>query len=365
MITDDELINDDEGKMEEGEQGGDRAIHARYGNRMQAMTEKELRRLMEENSGKYVVYDGKIITPGSIKQLKGHTIVRIVDKMMGGGRKKGQKKQNKEEITSSSESDALQDMFINLMKQDDDEGNSIFQAMTQLDDEMNKMRQAFDENSKKFGMEKLSFEAVERLIYENRNSAKQSIKAQQEKAMQNAERREEKVKRSKEERKQIMIEKERQARERHEQEAVHGMRDSLAAMVQQQQTVIETMLNDEQDRPAILAQSIDERYYKKIENFTGEQAWRDWSFQFKATTRIVNEAAYHWIETAENEEKEINDALSLSEEQRSLSSDIFNILGSLITGELLQILYTSGSSGFKAWRKLSKKYNERDVKKQQ
>ena len=357
MITDDELINDDEGKMEEGEQGGDRAIHARYGNRMQAMTEKELRRLMEENSGKYVVYDGKIITPGSIKQLKGHTIVRIVDKMMGGGRKKGQKKQNKEEITSSSESDALQDMFINLMKQDDDEGNSIFQAMTQLDDEMNKMRQAFDENSKKFGMEKLSFEAVERLIYENRNSAKQSIKAQQEKAMQKAERREEEVRRFKEEQKQIMIEKERQARERHEQEAVHGMRDSLAAMVQQQ-TVIETMLNDEQDRPAILAQSIDERYYKKVENFTGEQAWRDWSFQFKAT-------AYHLIETAENEEKEINDALSLSEEQRSLSSEIFNILGSLIRGEHLQILYTSGSSGFEAWRKLSKKYNERDVKRQQ
>ena len=239
VITDDELINDDEGKMEEGEQGGDRAIHARYGSRMQAMTEKELRRLMEENSGKYVVYDGKIITPGSIKQLKDHTIVRIVDKMMGGGRKKGQKKQNKEEITSSSESDALQDTFINLMKQDDDEGNSIFQAMTQFDDEMiqgamNKMRQAFDENSKKFGMEKLSFEAVERLIYENRNSEKQSIKAQQEKAMQKAERREEEVRRFKEEQKQIMIEKERQARERHEQEAVHGMRDSLAGMVQQQ-----------------------------------------------------------------------------------------------------------------------------------
>ena len=83
VITDDELINDDECKMEEVEQGGDKAIHARYGNRMQAMTEKELRRLMEENSGKYVVYDGKIITPGSIKQLKNHNIVRIVDKNDG------------------------------------------------------------------------------------------------------------------------------------------------------------------------------------------------------------------------------------------------------------------------------------------
>ena len=72
-----------------------------------------------------------------------------------------------------------------------------------IQEAMNKMRQAFDENSKKFGMEKLSFEAVQRLIYENRNSAKQSIKAQQEKAMQKAERREEEVRRFKEEQKQI------------------------------------------------------------------------------------------------------------------------------------------------------------------
>ena len=56
-ITDDELINDDGIKMEKVEQGGGRAIHARYGHRMQAMTGKELRRQMEENSGKYVVYD--------------------------------------------------------------------------------------------------------------------------------------------------------------------------------------------------------------------------------------------------------------------------------------------------------------------
>ena len=248
-ITDDELINHDGGKMEKGEQGGGRAIHARYGNRMQAMTEEDLRRLMQDNSGKYVVYDGKIMTPGSIKQLKNHTIVRIVDKMMGGGRKKGQKKQNKEETTSSSESDALQDMFMNLVKQDVNEGNNIFQAMTQLDDEMiqeamNKMRQAFDGNSKKFGMEKLSFEAVERLKYENRNSAQQAIRAQQEKAMQKAERREEEVRRFKEDQKQIMIEKERQAREK--QEAV--------MMTQQQQTMMEAMLNDEQDKPAVQAQ---------------------------------------------------------------------------------------------------------------
>ena len=160
----------------------------------------------------------RCLPPGSIKQLKNHTIVHIMDRMMGGGKKKGQKKQNNEETTSSSESDALQDMFMSLMKQDDDKGNSVFRTMTQLDDEliqeaMNNMRQAFDENSKKFGMEKLSFEAVEQWNYENRNSAQQAIKAQQEKAIQEAERREKEVRRFKEDQKQIMIEKERQARE--------------------------------------------------------------------------------------------------------------------------------------------------------
>ena len=190
-VTDDELINDDGGKMEKGEQGGGKEIHARYGNRMQAMTEEELRRLMEENSGKYVVYDGRIMTPGSIKQLKNHTTVRIIDRMMGGGRKTRQKKQNKEETTSSSESDALQDMFMNLVKQDDNEGNRVFRTMMQLDDEMtqealSKMKQAFAENGKKFGMQKLSFEAVEQWIHENRSTAQQAVKAQQKKAMQEA-----------------------------------------------------------------------------------------------------------------------------------------------------------------------------------
>ena len=248
-ITDDELTNDDGGKMDKGEQGGGKAIHARYGKRTQAMTEKELRRLMEGNSGKYMIYDGKIMTPRSIKQLKNHTIVRIVDRMMGGGKKKGQKKQDKEETTSSSESDALQDMFMNLMKQDDDKGNSMFRTMIQFDDEMvqealSNMKQAFAENGKKFGMQKLSFEAVEWLIYENRSTAQRAVRAQQEKAIQEAERREQEVRRFKEEQKQIMIEKERQAREN-----------------ERQKREQETMMSNERGRLAV--QAHDEREAEK------------------------------------------------------------------------------------------------------
>ena len=39
-MTDAELTNDDEVKMGKGEQGGSKAIHARYGNRIQSMTER-------------------------------------------------------------------------------------------------------------------------------------------------------------------------------------------------------------------------------------------------------------------------------------------------------------------------------------
>ena len=83
-------------------------------------------------------------------------------------------------------------MFMSLMKQDDDKGNSMFRTMMQLDDEMvqealSDMKQEFAENGKKFGMQKLSFEAVERWIYENRGTAQQAVRAQQEKAIQEAE----------------------------------------------------------------------------------------------------------------------------------------------------------------------------------
>ena len=169
--------------------------------------------------------------------------------MMGGGKKKGQKKQDKEESSSSSESDALQDMFMSLMKQDDDKGNSVFRTIVQLDDEMaqealGKMKQPFAENGKKFGMQKLSFEAVERWIYENRSTTQQAVRAQQEKAIQEAEQREQEVRRFKEEQKQIMIEKERQAREN-----------------ERQKREQEKMMNNERVKSAV--QAHDEREAEK------------------------------------------------------------------------------------------------------
>ena len=140
-------------------------------------------------------------------------------------------------------------MFMNLMKEDDDKGNNVFRTMMQLDDEMaqealSKMKQAFAEIGKNFGMQKLSFEAVERWIYENRSTTQQAVRAQQEKATQEAEEREQEVRRFKEEQKQILIEKERQAREN-----------------EREKREQETMMNNERVRSA--AQAHDEREAEK------------------------------------------------------------------------------------------------------
>ena len=58
-------------------------------------------------------------------------------------------------------------------------------------------------------MQKLSFEAVEQWILEHRSTAQQVVRAQQEKAIQEAEQREREVRLFKVEQKQIMIKKEK------------------------------------------------------------------------------------------------------------------------------------------------------------
>ena len=40
---------------------------------------------MEESTEKYTVYIGRIVTPETIKHLKNHATVHVVDRLQGGG----------------------------------------------------------------------------------------------------------------------------------------------------------------------------------------------------------------------------------------------------------------------------------------
>ena len=45
------------------------------------------------------------------------------------------------------------------------------------------------------------------------------------------------------------------------------------------------------------------------------------------------------------------------DESKKRSAGIFNILGTVVKGESLQILYNSNFSGAEAWRKLAKRFS--------
>ena len=132
--------------------------------------------------------------------------------------------------------------------------------------------------------------------------------------------------------------------------------------MQQQQVAFQAVAQAMQqiltnDKGHQTSQSVDEKFYKKVENFNGEQNWRDWSFQFKSATKNAQQEAYHLLEWAEKEESEITDDLQLKDKEINISPGIFNILGTIVKGEPLQMLHTSGFSGLEAWRKLSKRYS--------
>ena len=63
---------------------------------------------------------------------------------------------------------------------------------------------------------------------------------------------------------------------------MHGF---TAGVIQQQQTAKEAMLNSERGKPVAQAQGVDAKYYKRVASFSGEQAWRDWAFQFEPMAR--------------------------------------------------------------------------------
>ena len=133
-MIDEELTNDDEDKMGKEEQCGGKAIHARYGIRIQAMAEKEVRQLMEENSGESVVYDGKIMTPRS----NNCRIIPLSASQTGWWEE--EKEEGSAEAEQGGNNKLLRVMHCKtcswtLMKEDDDKGNSVFRTLMQLNDE--------------------------------------------------------------------------------------------------------------------------------------------------------------------------------------------------------------------------------------
>ena len=83
--------------------GESKRIYVRRWEGVRRMSKEELVRLAkDESSHVYVVYGGRVMTPETINRLKDDAIVRVVDRMMGGGRKKKAAPRNKGESNMSA-----------------------------------------------------------------------------------------------------------------------------------------------------------------------------------------------------------------------------------------------------------------------
>jgi len=125
----------------------------------------------------------------------------------------------------------------------------------------------------------------------------------------------------------------------------------LAAQTQQQQQTAAAQTRAHVDR-------IDERYYRKISQFNGEN-WKDWCFQFKSATRGSSNVAYKLLNWAEKETTKIEDYGDFEHEDQAerLSNELFNIISTMVQGEALQVLHNCDYNGAEGWRRLSRRYS--------
>jgi len=126
--------------------------------------------------------------------------------------------------------------------------------------------------------------------------------------------------------------------------------------VQPQQPPAQPMPDHHQRRS-----TVDEKHYRKLVVFGGEH-WKDWSFQFRSSTRASSGEAYDILNWAEKETTEISDFAMMDnlideDVAERLSGELFNVISTTVKGEPLQLLHNCDFNGAEAWRRLSKRYS--------
>ena len=82
-------VDDGKRRREMTTGGGNKRIYVRQGKKIRQMSEEELVDWMVNGGGNaYVVHDGKIVTADMVSRLKDCAMIRLVNRLPGGGRKK-------------------------------------------------------------------------------------------------------------------------------------------------------------------------------------------------------------------------------------------------------------------------------------
>ena len=82
--------------------------------------------------------------------------------------------------------------------------------------------------------------------------------------------------------------------------------------------------------------TVDEKHYRKLVVFGGEH-WKDWSFQFRSSTRASSGEAYDILNWAEKETTEISDFAMMDnlideDVAERLSGELFNVISTTVKG---------------------------------
>ena len=113
-------VDDGERRRETTTGEGNKRIYVRQGKKIRQMSEEELVEWVENGGGNaYAVHNGKIVTAEMISRLKDCVMIRLVNRLPGGGRKKKAAPRNKGEsdmsATDESSSSTLSSERLSLI----------------------------------------------------------------------------------------------------------------------------------------------------------------------------------------------------------------------------------------------------------
>ena len=87
--------------------------------------------------------------------------------------------------------------------------------------------------------------------------------------------------------------------------------------------------------------TVDEKHYRKVVVFGGEH-WKDWSFQFRSSTRASSGQAYDILNWAEKEQSEIEDFAMMDDidedEAERLSGELFNVISTTVKRRTIAVV---------------------------
>ena len=107
---------------------------------------------------------------------------------------------------------------------------------------------------------------------------------------------------------------------------------------------------------------IDDRHLK-LEDFQGKaEDWADWSFTFKRMIKGKNEEAWRIMNEVEKANREDMEAMALTEEQKKIGSELYDILCQVGRGDARTVVRkVDDFDGFKVWHEMFAKYNPRTM----